>query len=176
MSTTDFFFTKDNSRYDPENTDKLFVRASFREFIQTSRNVNSLDNPLSGGAPAPVQLATDLRAAISAYEPFPTSVPVRVMNWGLLAKAHAVHPPHIDRPGTCTWVAIEDGLKKWDLGFPPEELGEEETANPAAFASELARSRNYARGWKWYSVLLYPGTMLYDLLFPILPFIELSVD
>lgn len=136
------------------------MRASFREFLETSKNVNSLDNPLSGGVPAPIQLATDLRAAVSAYDGFPTNIPVRIMNWGLLAKADAVHPPHVDRPGTCTWVAIEDGLKKWDIAFPPRETEEEEIANPAAYAGEMADGRNYARGWNWYSVLLYPGSML----------------
>ena len=136
------------------------MRASFQEFLQTSKNVNSLDNPLSGGVPAPIQLATDLCAAVSAYDEFPTNIPVQIMNWGLLAKADAVHPPHVDRPGTCTWVAIEDGLKKWDIAFPPRVAEEEEIADPAAYGAEMADSRNYARGWHWYSILLDPGTML----------------
>jgi hypothetical protein len=79
------------------------------------------------------------------------------MNWGLLAKAHAYHPPHVDRAGTCTWVAIEDGLKKWDVAFPPKD---DEVANPAAFGAEMVTNRNYSRGWEWYSLLLYPGTIL----------------
>ena len=136
------------------------MRASFREFLQTSKNVNSLDNPLSGGVPAPIQLATDLRAAVSAYDEFPTNIPVRIMNWGLLAKANTVHPLHVDHPGTCTWVAIEDGLKKWDIAFPPRVAEEEEIADPAAYGAEMADGRNYARSWHWYSILLYPGTML----------------
>ena len=136
------------------------MRASFREFLQTFKNVNSLDNPLSGGVPAPIQLATDLRAAVSAYDEFPTNIPVQIMNWGLLAKADAVHPLHVDHPGTCTWVAIEDGLKKWDIAFPLRVAEEEEIADPAAYGAEMADSRNYARSWHWYSILLYPGTML----------------
>lgn len=59
------------------------------------------------------------------------------MSWGLLAKTDAVHPPHIDRPGTATFIAVEDGLKKWDVAFPPEEGAEEEVANPAAFGVEM---------------------------------------
>lgn len=137
------------------------MQASYREFLQTSRNLNSLDNSLSGGVPAPVQVATDLRAAVAAYDDFPTNIPVRVMTWGLLAKAHAVHPSHIDRPGTCTWVAVEEGLKKWDIGFPPPETAESEIANPAAYGVEMVSRRNFSRGWQWHSILLHPGTMLY---------------
>ena len=139
----------------------VHVRASYQEFLKTSKNVNSLDNPLAGGLAAPTQLATDLRAAVSQYDDFPTNMPMRVMNWGILAKSHAVHPPHIDRPGTCTWVAIEAGLKKWDVAFPPAEVAEEEAATASAYAREMSVSRNYARGWRWYSILLDPGTMLY---------------
>lgn len=113
------------------------MRASYREFLQTRKNVNALDNPLSRGVPAPVQLATDLRAANSVYEGFPTHLPMRVMTWGLLAKAHAVHPPHIDRPGTATYIAQEDGYKKWDLAFPPLEGAEEEVATPEAYGVEM---------------------------------------
>lgn len=108
-----------------------------------------------------MQLATDLRAAVSVYQEFPTHLPVRVMTWGLLAKAHAVHPPHIDRPGTATFIAQEDGLKKWDLGFPPLEAAEEEVATPGAYGADMMHNRNYKRNWEWYSILLYPGTMLY---------------
>lgn len=151
----------DNSRLDPNNTDTLHVCASYREFLETPKSINSLDNPLSGGVPAPVQLATDLRAAVSFYQGFPSHIPVRVMTWGLLAKADAVHPPHIDRPGTATFIAQEEGLKKWDLGFPPEEDADQEVGTPDAYGSELMQKRNYSRGWQWYSVLLYPGTMLY---------------
>jgi hypothetical protein len=136
------------------------VQASYREFFATSKCLNSLDNPLSGGAPAPTQLATDLRAAVSVYDGFPVEIPVRVMNWGLLAKAHAVHAPHADRSGTCTWVAIEDGLKKWDVAFPPNELAKEEAASPSAYGFEMVGNRNYARGWHWTSILLHPGNML----------------
>lgn len=110
--------------------------------------------------PAPVQLATDLQAAISVYEDFPTHVPVRVMTWGLLAKADAVHPPHIDRPGTATFIAQEDGLKKWDVAFPPLDVAEEEVATPGAYGLDMIHHRNYTRGWEWYSILLHPGTML----------------
>ena len=85
---------------------------------------------------------------------------MRIMSWGLLAKAHAVHPPHIDRPGTCTWVAVEAGLKKWDVAFPPSEIAEEEAASPFAYGSTMTVTRNRPRGWNWHSILLYPGTML----------------
>jgi hypothetical protein len=149
----------DNSKYTADDASAVFVKATYREFFQTTKNVNSLDNPLSGGVAAPTQLATDLRAALELFPGFPTNLPVRTMNWGLLAKAHAVHPPHADRPGTCTWVGIEDGLKKWDIGFPPNDVSEEEAANPLAYGAGLA-NRNYNRGWKWYSLLLEPGTIL----------------
>lgn len=82
------------------------------------------------------------------------------MTWGLLAKADAVHAPHIDRPRTCTFIAQEDGLKKWDLAFPPGDNTEEEMATPAAFGKDMTGGRNYNRNWQWYSVLLSPGTML----------------
>lgn len=143
-----------------KKSDTVFVRASYREFLETPKNLNSLDNPLSGGVPAPVQLATDLRAAVSVYDKFPSHIPVRVMTWGLLAKADAVHPPHTDRPGTCTFVALEEGLKKWDLAFPPKDNAEEEVATPAAYGSTMTLNRNYTRGWTWHSILLYPGTIL----------------
>lgn len=107
-----------------------------------------------------MQLATDLRAAVSAYDGFPTHIPVRVMTWGLLAKAHAVHAPHIDRPGTATFIAQEEGLKKWDIGLPPSEILEDEVATPAAYGSEMTVRRNYKRSWHWYSILLTPGSML----------------
>ena len=151
----------DNSRYDPQNAHAVHVQASYRDFLRTSKNINSLDNPLAGGIAAPSQLATDLRAAVSQYDDFPATMPMRIMSWGLLAKANAVHPPHIDRPGTCTWVAIEDGLKKWDIAFPPNEIAEEEAAKADAYGVEMALSRNYSHGWNWHSILLYPGTMLY---------------
>jgi len=150
----------DNSRYDPDDAFAVHVLASYREFLQTSKNVNSLDNPLAGGSAAPPQLATDMRAAVLEYDSFPTSMPMRIMSWGLLAKAHAVHPPHIDRPGTCTWVAIEDGLKKWDVAFPPIDIAEEEVADPRAYGGTMLHSRNYSRGWRWHSILLHPGSML----------------
>ena len=44
--------------------------------METSKCINSLDNPLSGGAPVPIQLATDLRAAAEEYEEFPAELPV----------------------------------------------------------------------------------------------------
>lgn len=141
----------------------MFVRASYREFLETPKNLNCLDNPLGGGVPAPVQLATDLRAAVSVYGDFPSNIPVRVMTWGLLAKADAVHPPHTDRPGTATFIAQEHGLKKWDLAFPPKEIYEQEVAIPAAFGADMTRNRNYGRGWQWYSILLDPGSILYVL-------------
>lgn len=121
--------------------------------------MNCLDNKLSGGLPAPVQLATDLRAANATYESFPVNIPIQAMNWGLLAKADAVHHPHMDRGGTATFVCIEDGLKKWDLGFP-KECAEEELATPDAYGYGMTNGRNYSRQWEWYSVLLHPGTML----------------
>lgn len=152
----------DNSRYDPHKSDAVFVRASYREFLETPKNMNSLDNPLSGGVPAPVQLATDLRAAVALYATFPSDLPLRVMSWGLLAKADAVHPPHIDRPGTCTFIGMEAGLKKWDLAFPPNNgAEEEEIASPAAFGRVMTDGRNYTRNWQWYSILLCPGDTLY---------------
>lgn len=163
--TLEIYFSTDNSRWHPKDGTNLHVRASYREFLETPKNINSLDNPLSGGVPAPVQLATDLRAAVSVYQGFPSHIPVRVMSWGLLAKADAVHPPHIDRPGTATFIAQEEGLKKWDLGFPPDEAEDQEVGTPDAYGSELMQNRNYSRGWQWYSILLYPGTMLY--VFPV---------
>lgn len=48
----------DNSRHNPCSTGAVFVLASYREFLDTPKNMNSLDNPLGGGVPAPVQLAT----------------------------------------------------------------------------------------------------------------------
>ena len=48
--------------------------------METSKCINSLNNPLSGGAPVPIQLATDLRAAAEEYEEFPAELPVRIMN------------------------------------------------------------------------------------------------
>ncbi|KAF5361225.1 hypothetical protein D9757_013232 [Collybiopsis confluens] len=150
----------DFSKYDPDNANAVFVYASYREFFQASKCLNSLDNPLSGGLPVPVQLSTDLRAAVTEYEQFPPDVPVRIMNWGLLAKENAVHPPHADRPGSCTWVAIEDGMKKWDLAFPPKDTAQEETASPFAYGLEMAENRNYARAWRWTSILLEPGNEL----------------
>jgi hypothetical protein len=152
-------FLLDNSKFDPDDPSAVFVNASYREFFETSKCLNSLDNPLSGTSPAPSQLATDLFAASSKYENFPRDLPVHVMNWGLLAKANAVHPPHADRPGACTWVAIEDGLKKWDIGFPPNEKAEEEAASPAAYAVELTNC-NFNRDWEWTSLLLVPGNLL----------------
>ena len=122
--------------------------------------MNSLDNPSSGGAPGPSQLATDLRAAVETFADFPENLPVRTMNWGLLAKSNAVHPPHADRAGTCTWVAIEDGLKKWDIAFPQPGGAEDEVANPAAYGDQLASGRNLGRDWVWTSILLHPGSML----------------
>ena len=115
---------------------------------------------MSGGAPGPSQLATDLQAGVETFADFPENLPVRTMNWGLLAKSNAVHPPHVNRAGTCTWVAIEDGLKKWDVAFPHSTEAEDEVANPAAFGEEMASGRNYARGWVWTSILLHPGSML----------------
>ncbi|KAF5343519.1 hypothetical protein D9757_014940 [Collybiopsis confluens] len=150
----------DFSKYDPDNANAVFVYASYREFFQASKCLNSLDNPLSGGLPVPVQLSTDLRAAVTQYEQFLPDVPVRIMNWGLLAKENAVHPPHADRPGSCTWVAIEDGMKKWDLAFPPKDTAQEETASPFAYGLEMAENRNYARAWRWTSILLEPGNEL----------------
>ena len=153
------YFT-DNTKYNPGDPNAVHVRASYRDFFSTTKCLNSLDNPSSGVAPAPSQLATDLRAAVETYTDFPDSLPVRTMNWGLLAKSNAVHPPHVDRAGTCTWVAIEDGLKKWDVAFPDSKEAEDEVANPAAFGEEMASGRNYARGWVWTSILLHPGSML----------------
>lgn len=83
------------------------------------------------------------------------------MNWGLLAKTHAVHPPHADRPGACTWVAVEDGWKKWDIALPPVEVAEDEAASPDAYGAEMTGNRNFKRGWRWVSVLLGPGSMMY---------------
>lgn len=154
------YYFLDNSKYDPDEPDAVFVKASYREFFTTSKCLNSLDNPLSGATPAPSQLATDLYAANSSFTDFSGYIPVRVMNWGIAAKDHAVHDGHIDRAGTNTWLVIEDGLKKWDLGFPPDEVAEEEAASPAAYASEMVSNRNYSRNWRWTSLLLERGNMV----------------
>lgn len=42
-------FSIDNSRYDSDEIDAVFVRASYREFLETPKNLNCLDNPLTGG-------------------------------------------------------------------------------------------------------------------------------
>ena len=129
--------------------------------MEPSKCINSLDNPLSGGAPVPIQLATDLHAAAEEYEEFPAELPVRIMNWGLLAKSNAVHGPHMDRVGTCTFVAVEDGSKKWDIGFAANDVAEEEAASPFAYGSDMMTSqRNFSRGWRWTSILLDPGSLL----------------
>ena len=41
------------------------------------------------------------------------------------------------------------------------EIAEEEAARADAYGAGMTSFRNYARGWCWYSLLLYPGTMLY---------------
>lgn len=104
----------DNSRYNPKNPGAVHVLASFREFLASDKNLNSLDNTLSGELPAPHQLATDLRAAVGVYNDFPTCLLVNTFSWGLLAKRDAIHPVHKDKSGLCTFVAIKAGLKKWD--------------------------------------------------------------
>ena len=45
--------------------------------------------------------------------------------------------------------------------FPPHEIAEEEAARADAYGVNMISFRNYACGWRWYSLLLYPGTMLY---------------
>ncbi|KIK50396.1 hypothetical protein GYMLUDRAFT_182857 [Collybiopsis luxurians FD-317 M1] len=82
------------------------------------------------------------------------------MTWGLLVKANAVHEPHIDRTGMATWAAIEDGLKKWDIAFPPPNAAEAEVGMIKAYAGDMVWHRNYERGWQWVSILLDPGSML----------------
>jgi hypothetical protein len=162
ISTCQFIsnFSLDFTRFHPTESESTITRATYREFFETSKIVNYLDNPLTSGVYGPTQLATDLRALMTDYEDFPTDYPIRTMNWGLLGKANAIHIPHTDRPGTCTWVGIEDGIKKWDVAFPPKDKAEQEAADTAAFAGHMVWGRNYDRGWRWHSILLYPGSMM----------------
>ena len=127
----------DESKYDEANANAVLACTTYQEFLQSNKIVNSLDNPLGGAVPALPQLATDLRAATHEYPGFTCDTFVRLMNWGLLAKADAVHRPHVDCTGMATRVAIEDGLKKWDLAFPPTEDAETEVATTVAYAGEM---------------------------------------
>ena len=139
----------------------VLTQASYKGFLLTDKIVNGLDNPLGGGVPALPQLATDIRAAAYQYSDFPTDTYVQLMMWGLLAKANAVHEPHIDRTGMATWVAIEDGMKKWDIGFPPKDkVAEDEIATLDAYTADMVADHNFSRGWHWMSILLYPGLLL----------------
>ncbi|KIK58436.1 hypothetical protein GYMLUDRAFT_60717 [Collybiopsis luxurians FD-317 M1] len=149
-----------NTKYDPDKPSAVFIEASYWDFFETSKSINSLNNLLSRWVPAPTQLATDLHAAIPQYQDFPVELPVRVMNWSLPAKVNAVHAAHADQPGACTWVAIEDDLKKWDIGFPPGPKAEAEAATPSAYRLEMAANQTFGRGWQWISLLLTPGSML----------------
>jgi hypothetical protein len=115
---------------------------------------------LSGSTQGPSQLATDLFAANSSYDNYPPLIPVQTMNWGILAKEHAVHPPHVDRAGTCTWGLIEDGIKKWDLSLPPDEVADEEAANPSRYGQSMMSNRNHDGKWRLLSVLLEAGDMM----------------
>lgn len=152
----------DHSKFQKQDSNAVHTLASYEEFLKTGKIVNSLHNPLSGAMPAPPQLSTDLRAATHTYWGYPTNTHVHEMNWGLLAKANAVHGTHVDRTGMSTWVAVEDGLKKWDIAFPPEDVAatDSEVASTDAHAGQMAWGRNYKRGWRWLSFLLYPGTVL----------------
>lgn len=89
---------------------------------------------------------------------------MNLFSWGLLAKRDAVHPVHKDKSGLGTFVCIEEGLKKWDLGFPRDDEMELEIADPAAYGYEMAEERNIGRRWRWFSLLLHPGTLLYVLI------------
>ncbi|KIK53894.1 hypothetical protein GYMLUDRAFT_63462 [Collybiopsis luxurians FD-317 M1] len=146
---TQFSTLYNNTKYDPDKPSAVFIEASYWDFFEMSKSINSLDNLLCGGVPAPTQLATDLCAAAPQYKDFPVELPVQVMNWCLLAKVNVVHAAHTNQPGTCTWVAIEDGLKKWDVGFPPGSKAEAKAAMPSVY-----------RKWQWLSLLLTPGSML----------------
>ncbi|KAF5341461.1 hypothetical protein D9757_015295 [Collybiopsis confluens] len=147
----------DMTRFNENDGTAVFTRATYEDFFVTDKIVNYLHNPLGGASFAPPQLATDLRAAAKKYHGYPTSSYLHLMGWGLLAKAHAVHRPHVDRTGMCTWVAIEDGAKKWDIAFPPDA---NEQVSSEAYTYQLAFERNYDRGWRWCSFLLSPGSML----------------
>lgn len=147
----------DKSKYADSDANAVLTRATFEEFLMTDKIVNSLDNPLNGSVPALPQLATDQRAALEGFHGFPKDTRVDLMTWGLLAKSNAFHVPHVDRTGMGTWVAVEDGLKKWDIAFPPANA-EEEVGLMEAYGSEMVWRRNYSRKWKWVSILLYPGT------------------
>jgi hypothetical protein len=142
----------DKSKYEEDKTEAVLTQASYEGFLLTDKIVNGLDNPLGGGVPALPQLATDIRAAAYQYSDFPTDTYVQLMMWGLLAKANAVHEPHIDCTGMATWVAIEDGLKKWDIAFPPPNAAEAEVGMIKAYAGDMVWHRNYERGWRWVSI------------------------
>ncbi|KIK51249.1 hypothetical protein GYMLUDRAFT_64930 [Collybiopsis luxurians FD-317 M1] len=150
----------DKSKYEEDKTEAVLTQASYEGFLLTDKIVNSLDNPLGGGVPALLQLATDICVAAYQYSNFPTDTYVQLMTWGLLAKANAVHEPHIDCTGMATWVAIEDGLKKWDIAFPPSSAAEAEVGMIEVYAGDMVWHRNYERGWRWVSILLDPGSML----------------
>lgn len=111
----------DESCYDPDDANAVLRRGTYSNFLASDKILNSLDNPIGRGMLSVPQISTDLRAADYEFPGFTSETFVRLMNWGLLAKANAVHRPHVDRTGMCTWVLIEDGLKKWDIGFPPPD-------------------------------------------------------
>ena len=80
-----------------------------------------------------------------------------------LAKKDAYHHPHVDCTGMRTWIAIEDGLKRWNFLFPPVEISRDEEAS-LEIHSELMGFKTQAdseeHGWRWFSILLHPGSVL----------------
>ncbi|KAF5340924.1 hypothetical protein D9757_014937 [Collybiopsis confluens] len=150
-------FTLDASKFNEDDTDAVFSRATYEDFLSTNKIINSLHNPMGGDVPALPQLATDLRAASTIFPGFLTDSYVHLMTWGLLAKANAIHDPHVDRTGMCSWIAIEDGMKKWDFAFAPDPA---KAAATESFGYDVTLKRNFERGWRWFSVLLSPGSMI----------------
>ncbi|KAF5365355.1 hypothetical protein D9757_013778 [Collybiopsis confluens] len=150
-------FTLDASKFNEDDTDAVFSRATYEDFLSTNKIINSLHNPMGGDVPALPQLATDLRAASMIFPGFLTDSYVHLMTWGLLAKANAIHDPHVDRTGMCSWIAIEDGMKKWDFAFAPDPA---KAAATESFGYDVTLKRNFERGWRWFSVLLSPGSMI----------------
>lgn len=151
----------------------MFVQATYEELLKTDKIVNCLHNPL-GNAFAPFQLATDRQAAAEKYEGFSTDYFAHLMTWGLAAKKHATHRPHVDRTGMGSWIAVEDGAKKWDIAFPPDDL---EAAKSKVYSNDAVFKPNFDYSWRWYSFLLSAGSaMCVFLLFLSILFLQFHPD
>ncbi|KAF5365357.1 hypothetical protein D9757_013777 [Collybiopsis confluens] len=147
----------DASKFNEDEADAVYSRATYKDFLSTNKIVNSLHNPMGGDVPALPQLATDLRAASMIFPGFLTDFHVHLMTWGLLAKTNAIHDPHVDCTGMCSWIAIEDGMKKWDFAFAPDPA---KAAATESFGYDVTLKRNFEHGWRWFSILLSPGSMV----------------